>query len=360
MIVTGSRFEAFARENKEVWREILGARVEHKTFGWGSVKTLDEELRVLVHFDTSVQSKVRGLTNEVWFNRSVFSGGFITAVELPETLNHGFKVDTDANAGLGSAVQVPQSATPAPATAHLATTGYFRPAADQERIRQLCIDREITALVHFTRIENLSSILSHGLLSRRELENRPDISPIINDTERLDGCRGAVSLSIGFPNYRMFFKYRNHTATSWVILQLHPRLLWDLDCAFCPGNAAGIAIKTIPISQRRDVEMLEAMFGERPEKRREELSIPLHFTTDPQAEVLVFGEIDPTYILAVDFRSEAERAAWQKQNGSRASAPLCVEKDWFSPRCDYMHWQTNSPMLSDVKPPTFSDGDIPF
>ncbi len=73
-------------------------------------------------------------------------------------------------------------------------------------------------LVHFTRVANLPSILQHGLypVSRTA---EVGVAPVVNDELRLDGHRNATSLSIAFPNYRMFWKYRQeNVGVDWVVL----------------------------------------------------------------------------------------------------------------------------------------------
>jgi hypothetical protein len=72
-------------------------------------------------------------------------------------------------------------------------------------VQEYVAEREIDCLVHFTRASNLDSILQRGLLPRDILmvEGYNDF----NDQYRHDGTN-AVCLSIGFPNYKMFFSLR--------------------------------------------------------------------------------------------------------------------------------------------------------
>ena len=72
-------------------------------------------------------------------------------------------------------------------------------------IEKVVNERDIRWLMHFTRIENLESILENGLLPRNSFE-RLDIEPLTNDSLRLDGFLEAISLSIQSPNYKMFYK----------------------------------------------------------------------------------------------------------------------------------------------------------
>lgn len=64
-------------------------------------------------------------------------------------------------------------------------------------IQRICIEQKIETLVHFTRSQNLSSILQRGLLGRSVLEDQSyDIRPQYNDSYRLDGYKEAICLSI--------------------------------------------------------------------------------------------------------------------------------------------------------------------
>jgi hypothetical protein len=123
-----------------------------------------------------------------------------------------------------------------------------RPLARQ--IQLFCESCQIKQLVHFTHIQNLSTILQHGLLSIDGLAKTPTIQYRRNDAKRLDGQLNAISLSISFPNYRMFYIYQCNIPQDWVVISLKPDILWELDCAFCSENAASNNVRFIPIAQR--------------------------------------------------------------------------------------------------------------
>ncbi|ABQ25481.1 hypothetical protein Gura_1280 [Geotalea uraniireducens Rf4] len=87
--------------------------------------------------------------------------------------------------------------------------------------------RGIAHLIHFTRFENLNSILQHGIRPRQVLDAGGE-EYIFNDELRLDGCLDAVSLSISFPNYKMFYPYRcQDYSINWAVLRLKSSILWD-------------------------------------------------------------------------------------------------------------------------------------
>ena len=83
------------------------------------------------------------------------------------------------------------------------------------QIQQICEDRGITTLVHFTRIENLRSILHEGLLDHQSLLKKYGQQFAPNDRKRLDRYKEAICLSISFPNYELFFKFSRPDYSQW-------------------------------------------------------------------------------------------------------------------------------------------------
>ncbi|WAH60943.1 DUF4433 domain-containing protein [Pseudomonas silvicola] len=178
-------------------------------------------------------------------------------------------------------------------------------------------EREISYLVHFTRLENLPSILQHGLFpvsDHQALRNHP----IINDEHRLDGHLDGTSLSISFPNYQMFYKYRQTPNTEWVVLGIDPSVLWTKDCGFCRRNAATNEISQQPLDNLRTLAAFQGMFDEvEGLDTRQEQKLKTSDSTDPQAEVLVFDKIAPNLIFGVAFNSQLTRDNHAAICGSR-------------------------------------------
>ena len=171
----------------------------------------------------------------------------------------------------------------------------------QSRIHRACQRYGISSLMHFTRLENLSSIMKNGVLSRIELSRR-NIPTLINDTERFDRQLDATCLSISFPNYQMFYRYRSNSSHIWVVLQIDIHVLLS-DCAFCLTNAASNIVRHIPIEQRKQPEALDRLFEDYMDRNvailREDLDIPRNYPTNPQAEILAFTPIPQDLIQAV-------------------------------------------------------------
>lgn len=59
-------------------------------------------------------------------------------------------------------------------------------------IEKIVSQRNIKLLIHFTRVENLQSILENGLLPRSNFEEL-GAEPLTNDKVRLDGFLGATT-----------------------------------------------------------------------------------------------------------------------------------------------------------------------
>lgn len=182
------------------------------------------------------------------------------------------------------------------------------------RIAQMVEERRIEQLIHFTRCENLGMILNRGLLSVTDLEMER-IHAMRNDPLRLDAKPGAICLSVSFPNYRMFYKYRCEVQDAeWAVLRLKPAILWELDCLFYEMNAADHRMRYRSKPETQGPNSFASLFGDvggaRPSK--------LHpsYPTNLQAEVLVMEPIDPCYIQSVAFETQQSHSRWAHLTGN--------------------------------------------
>ncbi|MCS7032304.1 MAG: DUF4433 domain-containing protein, partial [Gloeomargarita sp. SKYG116] len=126
----------------------------------------------------------------------------------------------------------------------------------------------------------------------------------------------------------------------WVVLVLDASVLWELDCAFCRENAASRSVTQIPLNERKRFSALEAMFGDLPNCRRQELNIPDNYPTHPQAEVLVFEPIPVSYIREIHFRDKADIME-PRVNFPELLSPMacCISELYFGPRQDWPFWR---------------------
>ena len=190
---------------------------------------------------------------------------------------------------------------------------------EREAMLDVIKRRKITELCHFTRVSNLESIMKHGLCSRAYLESGNVLSAEYSDEMRLDGYMSAISLSVSFPNYRMFYRKRRENADAeWCVLSISPEVLVDCCCKFSWMNAASREMRTYLEQSDGSSEDFEKLFQDYGIYKRDDIpiKIPDNYTTHPQAEVLVFDHIDCKYIQNV------------QDNGS-----------FFRCRDDYEYWK---------------------
>lgn len=186
-------------------------------------------------------------------------------------------------------------------------------------IENILRERQIKYLCHFTRLENLESILTHGLIPRSDLYNpvfNPNcdlpVSGLFNDTVRADNHPDAICLSIAFPNSKMFYKLRREQENSqWVVIVLHSSLLLSKNCAFYPTNAANNNVRHSNISNFQGERAFNILFDDIGDKRQFLLSKD---PTDVQAEVLVFDNIETNYIAYCVFNSNDLRDNFLEKN----------------------------------------------
>lgn len=201
-------------------------------------------------------------------------------------------------------------------------------------------NHRIPFLVHFTRIENLPSILEQGIVARAQL------SPgfVSNDNARLDEFLEASCLTVGYPNWSMFYKYQCQDARfNWAVLTVSPEVLTALPCLFHASNAASAQFKDKndeSLESRMGLHGLETMFYDEPQGLRSSRELPSYWTTDPQAEVLVFETIPVGFIKSVSLlRRDVDV---EKKVADLAPGMKCFfGGTLFSPRSDYRFWQSH-------------------
>ena len=211
---------------------------------------------------------------------------------------------------------------------------------ESQRARDLRCEvgrRGIVHLVHFTQLENVLHIVERGLLPRAELE-KEGVPYAWNDAKRLDNMLEASSLSISFPNYKMFYKYRSDDKDKqWVILLLDPSILWECHCFFYRTNAASLEMRSTELFKKRDLKEFKRLFEVfNNEPSRQRTGIPDYYTTDPQAEVLVRDRVPPSKIQALAV--EDSETLYQLNSILPLSIHCVVREDLFKPRMDHKYW----------------------
>ncbi|MCL2529459.1 MAG: DarT ssDNA thymidine ADP-ribosyltransferase family protein [Coriobacteriia bacterium] len=152
--------------------------------------------------------------------------------------------------------------------------------------------RGVIELIHFTRIENLDSILLYGISPRCVLDSNR-VPYMHNDTGRYDGYQDASCLSVSFPNSKLFYTFRKSKGGTWAVFSLSPDLFLSDSIEkfyFFERNAS-----------RGDSNRcsFREMFGNPSSK----------YPEDVQAEILVFGVVDSRFISKVYVETEEDRRA---------------------------------------------------
>lgn len=204
-----------------------------------------------------------------------------------------------------------------------------------EEIRRACTQRGIDRLYHFTPFENVSDIVSSGGLYSREALSTLEEKPIKPDSARLDGWNNWISVSVSFPNDKLFYVFRTRPdlarLAGWAVLQLNASVLWENECRYLPSNAARSDRRVFDDNHWSSARAFEHLFLN-PQMRQD---IPDRFPTDPQAEVMVYEHIPTSYIQAI-LVPEAQAIS---RLGSHDSIPVTVEPEVFDGRCDWEYWR---------------------
>ena len=214
---------------------------------------------------------------------------------------------------------------------------------EKKKIESEVIARDITELVHFTRVENVLSILDQGLKGRATLDES-GVGYVYSDELRLDGQPDSISVSISWPNYKMFYKKRKEdTSKQWVVLKLDPAIMWEKPCFFCMSNAASAAIAQGVTGYRVGFRGLESLFDDiSGDGNRYAYGLPDKYPTNPQAEVLVLEMIEPEWIREVHVETrEAGTSSESFMNSfkrHRRRVRFLISPRIFGPREDYKRW----------------------
>ncbi|HCD1288798.1 TPA: DUF4433 domain-containing protein [Vibrio parahaemolyticus] len=199
----------------------------------------------------------------------------------------------------------------------------------KEAIKQIIEDQKIPALTHFTSLSNLESILENGLYSR----DKVDESVEVNDEKRLDGRKDTISTSIGFPNSKMFYKYRNQKGGRWCVVAISKSVLTDLDCMFCKHNAADARISGLTDEELAKPESLAGMYDEIAGlPSRGDQKLRAYDATDVQAEVLIRDHIPAKYIVGIAFQDKPSRDKFEELAGKRKIVVHSRNKGLFGAR----------------------------
>lgn len=85
-------------------------------------------------------------------------------------------------------------------------------------------ERSVCHLVHFTHINNLTSIVKQGILPRTSVKEKG----IVSDDTRLDGNEEYGCFSLTYPNYLMLYQKRKRNPGQYIILMIDIEALSEI------------------------------------------------------------------------------------------------------------------------------------
>lgn len=197
-------------------------------------------------------------------------------------------------------------------------------------------------------MDNLKSILENGFLSV-ELQSIKSIKGKTNDKVRFDSKLNTTSFSISFPNYKMFYSLKiKDRASRWVIITLNPNILYlhKENIYYCENNAASKEITMKDGGRLKTPLAFEDIFKENMDTKyygkicRSNLNIPINYSTDPQAEILIEGHIGIENIRSIYFGNN-ENYDFARDNmwDLIKNYNIDIVNKYFAPRNDYLYWK---------------------
>lgn len=175
-------------------------------------------------------------------------------------------------------------------------------------------EREIKSLFHFTHIDNLSTILRHGLLGPKTLKDL-EIPFINTDQYRIDSIENGLSMSVSEPNrFMLSKKIRNsELGADLVLLEIDPVYLSSLSFLAFPTNAASRKIREYRSLNRRkfsealDLELLFNNLG-----IRNKFNLAKNIPTDPQSEIMIIEDYPASSIKKIHFQISNNKESVKK------------------------------------------------
>jgi uncharacterized protein (DUF1330 family) len=219
-----------------------------------------------------------------------------------------------------------------------------------KKTKEIINKRGIRYLVHFTRVENLGSILKNGIIPVNRQSELKIIS-LNNDPTRSDSKLECTSFSVEFPNYALFYKFREYkySGTRWVVLGVNIDILFSrINTAyFNITNAASSISRANHNNEKRTADAFNNMFcdefniKDKRNVKRRDLNIGENLTTDPQAEILISEIIDKKYIDWISFQDKQDMERYIQKNGSFLIDKYNrnIRQELFKPRIDNMFWK---------------------
>jgi hypothetical protein len=175
-----------------------------------------------------------------------------------------------------------------------------------DEIKNIIENRQIPTLFHFTPVENLESILTHGLIPREELDQKKiEFKP--TDDLRLDGIKAGICFSITKPNMGLLRRKSNERENKIVVLECPANTLLLYPFIAFPGNAAGgnfVKDQTENLDRYVGISGLRNLFLN--EELRKIRKMSIDEPTDNQSEIIFLESIEISRKLKVHIPNQID------------------------------------------------------
>ncbi len=225
------------------------------------------------------------------------------------------------------------------------------PTDEQSRIiRNFLKKRKISYLTHFTRIENVRSILRYGILPRAVVCGNKSLSAAkVSDRGLPDAWARMVPFNLSFPDYKLFTEIEGTDLSKCVVILIDAKVLCDYPFCFFPDHSENFInhapAPNLVLTEGLSIKEFKALFNDLDDVKRDALDLESYYPTSPRTELLSFFPIPPAYIAQICFTSEYKFNQWFLHN-TELALNLGKKNFWacglqyFSPRCDSSAWKT--------------------
>ena len=159
------------------------------------------------------------------------------------------------------------------------------------QIASFLVKRHITKIFHFSHVDNLGTIKTHGLLSRKHLVSRGRLVRF-SDEVRLDELEDAICCSLTTPNLYMLRSKIKQRGNVFILFEIPANSILYRKFACFPSNAARSDIRKLGREKPQDctgVKGLSRMFLNREIRSKNKFSETQ--PTDQQAELVFFDPL---------------------------------------------------------------------
>lgn len=174
-------------------------------------------------------------------------------------------------------------------------------------LREILNRRGVDHFIHCTPIENLRSILEHGIIARRDLKESHIIHGQITDSHRFDENEEASCFSVQDVNLSHLRRIQKTGEAAVIVVS--KKIILDFKCAFYPRNASKRDFKYKSLNYWQWFERFEEIFTHDEKERllKDGTFLAPNLPTYSDAEVQVFANIPKKYIEQVAIRKSYRR-----------------------------------------------------